>query len=399
MTRAEKVIARCRQLAAFSEQPGRTTRTFLSAPMHDVHRLVGHWMREAGMDVTIDAAGNIRGLHGPPDRPRLLIASHLDTVIDAGAFDGILGVLLGIAMAEAKPGLSVEVIGFSEEESIRFGFPFIGSRAVVGTLDDVALARCDSAGITVTQAIRDYGLDPACVPAARLSPHVFAYLEFHIEQGPVLDQRNLPLAVVSEITGITRLLVTFEGAANHAGTTPMTTRRDALTCAAEWALDLERMASRQEHLVATVGSFQVSPGAVNIIPGRVDATLDLRHPNDQQRHQAVETALKYLEILGERRHIAIRHEVMMDQPSVAMDPGLRARLVTATGGAPEIPSGAFHDAMVLAPLVPACMLFLRTPGGLSHHPRETVLEADVELAIEAGIRFIAELRPEGQHSL
>ena len=393
MRPAEKVIARCRQLAAFTEQPGRTTRTFLSPPMRDVHRLVGEWMREAGMAVTIDAAGNIRGLGGPLDRPRLLIASHLDTVIDAGAFDGIIGVMLGIAMAEANPGCSLEVIGFSEEESIRFGFPFIGSRAVAGTLDEVTLARQDAAGVTVTQAIRHYGLDPDQIPDARLSPHVFAYLEFHIEQGPVMEQRGIPLAVVSEITGITRLRVTFEGSANHAGTTPMSGRRDALTCAAEWALALERMASREEHLVATVGTFEVSPGAVNIIPGQVRATLDLRHPNDRRRNEAVRTALQYLEILGERRRIVIHHEVTMDQPSVAMDRDLRARLAVAAGDAPEIASGAFHDAMVLAPLVPACMLFLRTPGGLSHHPDETVQQADVELAIEAGIRFIAGLRP------
>jgi allantoate deiminase len=346
-------------------------------------------MSAAGLAVSIDAAGNIRGLRTNPGQPRLLIASHLDTVIDAGAFDGILGVMLGIAMAEENPAAALEVIGFSEEESIRFGFPFIGSRAVTGTLDDATLNRTDAQGITAAQAIRNFGLDPAAIPAARLSPDVSAYLEFHIEQGPVLEQRNQPLAVVSEITGITRLRVTFEGAANHAGTTPMTTRRDALTCAAEWALDLERMASREEHLVATVGSFQVSPGAVNIIPGRIDATLDLRHPHDHQRRQAVTTSLKYLDILGERRRISIRHEVMMDQPSVAMDATLRARLRAAAFDAPEIPSGAFHDAMLFAPLVPTAMLFLRTPGGISHNPAETVLEEDVELAIQAGNRFLA----------
>jgi len=220
--RAAKVIAFCRDLAVCSEEPGRTTRTFLSPPMRDVHRMLGEWMCRAGMEVSIDAAGNLRGVRRGHSKRRLLIASHLDTVPNAGAFDGILGVVLGVALVEAmaghESGITVEVVGFSEEEGVRFGIPFIGSRAVAGTLDETILTP------PVLDAIRAFGLDPGGLPDARLSPDTVAYLEFHIEQGPVLESLGLPLGIVDGIVGQSRLSVTFEGTANHAGTTPMAPR-------------------------------------------------------------------------------------------------------------------------------------------------------------------------------
>jgi allantoate deiminase len=183
---AEKVIRCCGHMSTMTEERGRTTRTFLSPPMRDVHAALSAWMRETGMAVRVDAAGNLRGVYGDPEAPRLIIGSHLDTVPDAGAFDGILGVVLGIALVETRPGIAIEVIGFSEEEGVRFGFPFIGSRAFTGTLGDDAK--------TVEAAIREYGLDPAQLPEARFSPNNVGYLEFHIEQGPVLESLGLPLA-------------------------------------------------------------------------------------------------------------------------------------------------------------------------------------------------------------
>ncbi len=229
---ATKVIRICRELALLSEEPGRTTRTFLSPPMHEVHSSLGDWMRELGMQVRVDAAGNLHGIHGNPNSRRLMIASHLDTVPNAGAFDGILGVVMGIALVEhAGPTLPLEVVGFSEEEGVRFGTPFIGSRALVGTLTLTA---------EVEQAIRDYGLDPAQLPEARIAQQVAGYVEFHIEQGPVLDRAGLPLAVVEAIVGQSRWALTFEGHANHAGTTPMNLRHDALAAAAEWISAVEK---------------------------------------------------------------------------------------------------------------------------------------------------------------
>ncbi len=255
MELAERVVRVCREIAQCSEEPGRTTRTFLSPPMHDVHRILGDWMRSIGMAVHVDAAGNLRGVKGDPGRPHILIGSHLDTVPDAGAFDGVLGVVMGIALAETA---EIEVIGFSEEEGVRFSMPFIGSRAVVGKLDATA---------PILAAIREFGLDPDQPPRARLSPAVAAYLEFHIEQGPVLDNANLQLGIVDAIVGQSRLSLTFTGHANHAGTTPMPLRRDALAAAAEWICAVENFARSTSDLVATTGALTVSPNAGNVVPG------------------------------------------------------------------------------------------------------------------------------------
>jgi allantoate deiminase len=389
--RANKAIQYCRDLALFSEESGRTTRTFLSPPMHDVHRVLSAWMRRIGMDVSVDAAGNLRGLRPGTTKRRMAIASHLDTVPNAGAFDGILGVVLGIALAEASgDGPTIEVIGFSEEEGVRFGIPFIGSRAFAGSLAGTA----DETLLTapVLEAIRNFGLDPAGLPEARLSPETIAYLEFHIEQGPVLESLGLPLGIVNAIAGQSRLTLTFRGHANHAGTTPMSLRKDALAAASEWIYHVERLALREAGLVATVGSITAEPNATNVIPGLARASLDVRHSCDETRRSSVAEMLTAAEQICERRGIALDREQRLDQPAVALDAKLRDTLARSVqeAGYPvhRMTSGAGHDAMILAPHVPAAMLFLRSPGGISHHPDESVIPADVEAAIEVGLRFI-----------
>jgi allantoate deiminase len=380
-TLAEKAIRWCRDLSLMTEEPGRTTRTFLSPPMHEVHAALSAWMREAGMSVRVDPAGNLRGIYGDPSARRLVIGSHLDTVPNAGAFDGILGVVLGIALVETKPPIAVEVVGFSEEEGVRFGFPFIGSRAFVGTPgDDVAVA---------ADAIREFGLDPSRIDEARFDPVSAGYLEFHIEQGPVLESLDLPLGIVETIVGQSRLLVTFTGKANHAGATPMALRHDALAAAAEWIGAVERCG-----LVATVGSIAVSPNAGNVVPGEVVASLDVRDACDEKRRQTVARLLNVACECGARRGVSVSHRMKLDQAAVAMDAGMRSRLARA-GVAYTMNSGAGHDAMIVAPHLPSAMLFLRSPGGISHHPDEAVLVEDVEAALGVGVRFLEELAHAG----
>lgn len=387
---ANKAIQCCRDLAHCTEEPGRTTRTFLSPPMRDVHRILGAEMQSLGMEVSVDAAGNIRGLRRGTSPRRLIVASHLDTVPDAGAFDGILGVVLGIALVEAlgpsHTGPAIEVIGFSEEEGVRFGIPFIGSRALAGTLDETILIE------PVLEAIRAFDLDPALLPAARLSPETAAYLEFHIEQGPVLESLGLPLGIVDAIAGQSRLHLTFRGKANHAGTTPMSLRKDALTAASEWICSVEKIAATEPALVATNGSIAIEPNAANVIPGLARVSLDVRHSCDTARRSAAARMLAEAERICARRGLELTHEQRLDQPAVAMDSRLRdalARAVEAAGyPIHHMTSGAGHDAMILAPLVPAAMLFVRSPGGISHHPDESVIAADITAALEAGLRFV-----------
>jgi allantoate deiminase len=385
-------------LAACTEEAGAITRTYLSAPMHEVHAHVRRWMGAAGMAVTIDHAGNIRGLYpaATSAAPRLLIGSHLDTVPRAGAFDGVLGVMLGIgvveSLADRRLPFAIEVVGFSEEEGVRFAVPFIGSRALAGTLDGDTLARHDAGGRTVADAIRDYGLDPDRVPEAALTGTAIGYLEFHIEQGPVLDALGVPLGIVDAIAGQSRLTLTFAGAANHAGTTPMQGRRDALAAAAEWVGEVERTGAGTSGLVATVGRLDAEPGVGNVIAGRCTASLDVRHATDAVRSDAVATLIAGARAIGGRRGIAVTHEVRLDQASTAMDTHLTSLLARATAEAGQavhrLASGAGHDAMILASRAPVAMLFLRSPGGISHHPDEDVRESDVAAALDAGSRFL-----------
>jgi allantoate deiminase len=415
--RAQQIIARCRELALYTDVPGETTRTFLSPATHYAHALLTGWMQAASMDVRIDAAGNLRGLlpSSAPGAPRLLIGSHLDTITNAGAFDGVLGVVLGIALAEcvaeesdASPlPFAIEVIGFSEEEGVRFAKPFLGSLALIGELDSATLARTDRGGVSIAEAIRNFGLDPVALPAAIADPSTFGYLEFHIEQGPVLESEGRALGIAAAIAGQTRMTLTFTGQANHAGTTPMgPLRHDALAAAAQWVVEVERYANASANsesaagLVATVGKVETGAGAGNVIAGEFIATLDVRHADDAIRHAAVRHYLDYARAAGASRGVAVSHTTSLDQAAVPMDPALTALLGEAvartTGATPRfMTSGAGHDAMVVACRIPSAMLFLRSPGGLSHHPDETVLPEDVAAALAAGLEFLHRLRDNG----
>jgi allantoate deiminase len=316
----------------------------------------------------------------------------------AGAFDGILGVALGIALVDLLGGrrlpLAIEVVGFSEEEGVRFSVPFIGSRALAGTVDDDLLHRRDGEGVSVREALVDFGLDPARLSEARAN-RAIGYLEFHIEQGPVLDRLSLPLGVVTAIAGQTRAEVTFTGAANHAGTTPMSARRDALAAAAEWIGLVERDARSVPDLVATIGRIDVAPGAANVVPGRAIASLDVRHADDAVRRATAERLVLAAREAGDRRGVGVTSDIRLDQRTVPMDEGLTAMVARAVerSGATvhRMASGAGHDAMILAPVMPVAMLFLRSPGGVSHHPDETVLEGDVASALAAGGQLLDDL--------
>lgn len=400
---AAKVINHCRTLARFSEEPGVTTRTFLSPPMREVHAALLSWMTALGMTARIDAAGNLRGTYAAaanaPSPPTLFVGSHLDTVPNAGPFDGVLGVVIGIALIESLDGtrfpFAIEVAGFSEEEGVRFGTPFIGSRALAGTLGDDVLQQRDANGSSVVDAIGAFGLRVGELTSARAQPPFAGYLEFHIEQGPVLDSLNAPLGVVHAIVGQTRAEVVFTGASGHAGTTPMSQRRDALAAAAEWISIVEREGRETPDLVATVGRVAVEPGAGNVIPGRCTTALDVRHADDGVRRAAADRIAAAAREIAAARGVEASWLPRLDQPAVAMDGALIAALERAVGraGAPvhTLASGAGHDAMVMAPLMPAAMLFLRSPGGLSHHPDESVNEADVGIALQAGRHFLDEL--------
>jgi allantoate deiminase len=402
--KAREVIRCCRLLAEYSEERGCTTRTFLSAPMRDVHSYLTAWMQRIGLTVSVDHAGNLRGVYAGSSReaPSLFVGSHLDTARQAGAFDGVVGVVLAVALVDALGGarfpFSIEVVGFSDEEGVRFGVPFIGSRALVGSVDEELLGRRDSSGRSVSDAIREFGLDPSCIAESRAGDAI-GYVEFHIEQGPVLDDLGLPLAIVETIVGQSRFAVTFTGAANHAGTTPMHARRDALAGAAEWIGGVEVIANQVPGLVATVGRIEAVPGATNVIPGRCEASLDVRHADDAVRAATATRMLEQARQIASRRHVEVYWEVHLDQPSTAMSPHLIAMLeqAIARNGLPvhRMSSGAGHDAMVMATRMPATMMFLRSPNGISHHPDETVREDDVAAALVVGrdlLQLVAESR-------
>jgi allantoate deiminase len=398
---AEEVIARCRKLASFSEDPGGTRRTFLSPPMRDCHREVSSWMKLLGLTVSVDAVGNLRGVYSAaaPGAPRILIGSHLDTVPNAGAFDGILGVVLAVGLVkslqELKLPFGIEVVGFSEEEGVRFGVPFIGSRALVGRVDEELLGRKDERGVSVRKAIQDFGLNPNEISEAMLGDDVLGYVEFHIEQGPVLESLGRPLGVVEAIVGQNRLEFTFSGQANHAGTTPMNLRHDALAAAAEWIVAVENLAQRTAGLVATVGFLEAKPGATNVIAGEVRATLDIRHVSDRARMEALDELIRQAEGIAAKRGVAVKWRTLLAQHAVAMDPFLTGQIEQAIQKsgceAHRMASGAGHDAMILAEKVPSAMIFLRTPGGISHDPAESVHLDDVAKALECGHHLLTQL--------
>ncbi len=396
------VLDLCARLGLLTDVPGTTTRLFLSPATREVHALLKAEMQALRMAVRTDAIGNLRGLYAGEGEGTLLIGSHIDTVLDAGRYDGVLGVAMALGLVRALAGTrllyAIEVIAFSEEEGVRFRLPFLGSRALAGTLGETELARVDQTGISVAEAVRAFGLEPENLSDCAPTPGTFAFFEMHIEQGPLLEAQGLALAAVTTICGQSRLTLTFNGQANHAGTTPMRFRSDALMAAAQWMVAVETLAKETAGLVATVGVIDAKPGAVNIIPGEVTVSLDVRHADDKVRVGAVrrlvakaESIARYrsMEVAGTTvvRKVSVAAVETSVQKSVAMDAQLIG-LLREAGAEVTMASGAGHDAMIVAGVMPAAMLFLRTPGGLSHHPAEAVLAEDVGAGLEVGLRFL-----------
>lgn len=350
------------------------------------------------MDVRRDAIGNVIGRLGGGDRDRrtLLIGSHLDTVRDAGRYDGPLGVLIGVACAELFGGLSlpyaIEVVAFADEEGARYGTSYLGSRTFAGCFEQGWLERRDAEGVTMREALAEFGGSPDAIAACgRDRADLIGYYEVHIEQGPALEAQDLPLGVVTAISGQTGATVTFRGSAGHAGTVPMALRRDALTAAAQWILEAETYARETDGLVATVGRLTVDPAVANVIPGRVELSLDLRHAEDPVRIRAGAELRQRAEAIADARGVAVEWR-SRDTAAVSLSPELTELLgaAVAASGRPvvRLPSGAGHDAAILSRITPAAMLFVRCAGGISHNPAESVTIDDVAAAIDVTTRFL-----------
>jgi allantoate deiminase len=395
------VVGRCRELARISEEEGRLTRWFAGPAMARANALVGGWMAKAGMAVRIDAAGNLVG-HLPgsdPDAGTLLLGSHLDTVRDAGAFDGPLGVLAALECVarlraeDVSLPFSLDVLGFSDEEGLRFGTAYLGSRAVAGALGPEVLGVADADGVTVRDALAAFGAGPG--GASRRGERLLGYCELHIEQGPELERRDAPVGIVTAIAGATRAEVRFSGRAGHAGTVPMELRRDAACALADFVLAVEAAGRSQPGLVATVGRLAVLPGAPNVIPGEAVASLDVRHADDAVRAAAVDALRERAGALAAGRGVELAWEERMATPAVPMDPVLTELLAAAVAGrgVPDVrlPSGAGHDAIALSELTGVAMLFVRCAGGVSHHPDESVEAADVAVALDVLQGFVRRL--------
>ena len=392
---AATVLRRCDELAACSEEEGRLTRRFATPALRQAGEAVRAWMETAGMTVRRDAIGNLIGRLGESHPRTLLLGSHLDTVTDAGRYDGTLGVLVAIACLERLRDqrrslpYAVEVVAFADEEGARYGTSYLGSRAFVGRFDEDWLERRDADGVTMRTAL---GGSPLDIAGCRRDPaDLMGYYEVHIEQGPTLESEGVSLGVVTAIAGQTGASVTFSGVAGHAGTVAMALRRDALTAAAEWILAAETLARETDGLVATVGRLALDPGVGNVIPGQATLSLDLRHAEDAVRIEAGAALRRRAEAIAASRQLGVEwrsHETA----AVNLSPELSARLAeaVAANGQPvlRLPSGAGHDAAIVSTIAPAAMLFVRCAGGVSHNPAESVTVEDVAAAIDTTTSFL-----------
>jgi len=397
-----RAMALIDELARYTDDPGRLTRLYLSPAHRAAAEATRAMMRAAGLAAKIDAAGTVVGRReGPePGRPAILIGSHIDTVVDAGRYDGTLGVALGIVAAEVLRDENVpcpiEVLAFGDEENVRFPTSLSTSSALAGRYREAWLAGTDAAGIPLRDALRAFGGDPEGIPALARDPTAYrGYLEVHIEQGPVLEAEDLPVGVVSAINGVTRARAHLTGEAGHAGTVPMPLRRDALAAAAEMIGVVERIGGTRTDTVATVGVAHVQPGAINVIPARVDFTIDARAPDDVVRHTMVRDLLAECQAVAARRGVSLSVEPFMDSPATAMAPDLVAALEDAVRsvGLPllRLPSGAGHDAVAIASFCPAAMLFVRCKGGVSHNPAESISVEDADIAARVLIEAVRRL--------
>jgi allantoate deiminase len=400
-----RILQRCDALARHSELPEGLTRVFLSPQARAAGELVLGWMREAGMQAGLDAIGNAVGRYEGerPGLPCLMLGSHLDTVRDAGKYDGMLGVISAIecvhrlnAERQRLP-FAIEVVGFGDEEGVRFGTTLLGSRAIAGTLDPQVLQAKDAQGVSIAQALRDFGLDPEKIHTVKKRrEEVLAYVELHIEQGPVLEAEDLPVGVVTAINGFSRLRASLRGEAGHAGTVPMKLRRDALAAAAECVLAVERLARARPDLVGTVGRLEARPGAINVIPGEVQFTVDVRAPDDAAREGAVAAVRSEIALISEKRKIDYEIETLQELASSACAPWLMAQLETAVRAEGlrvlRLPSGAGHDGMAMKAIADIAMLFVRCKRGVSHNPAEAISLEDAGTGAKVLSRFIHDFR-------
>lgn len=392
-------------LALATDEPGRVTRTYLSPAHARSIDLVGGWMRDRGLETRLDAVATLRGRRPAADggTRTVLIGSHIDTVVDAGKLDGCLGVIAALVALEeidrrgATLPFAVEILAFGDEEGVRFPSPLSSSSAATGTYRREWLAVRDRDGVSLDEALRAFGCDPDRIEEAAIDPaEVIGFLEVHIEQGPRLEHWGLPLGVVTSIAGQTRMGLTLGGMAGHAGTVPMALRHDAFTGLAEIALAVERIGREGTNdLVATIGRVAVLPGAGNTVPGRVEASLDVRAGADAPRLVALDRIRHSAERIAETRGLKVAFERHVDVPTCPMDETLQdvfARAVLSLGlDNRRLPSGAGHDAMAMARAFPSAMLFVRSKEGISHNPREWTDPLDLGLAVEALIRALLDL--------
>ena len=412
VTASRQLARRLAELGRISDERGRLTRTFLSPAMRRANARIAAWMRAAGLSVREDAVGNVIGrLEGAkPNAKTLVLGSHLDTVRDAGRFDGALGVLLPIAALgelrrrrRALP-FAVEVAGFSEEEGVRFSSAYLGSKGYTGQLRAADLKRRDAAGVSVREAMQRWSALSSTRLASngkRAGDHalhrgqLLGYLEVHIEQGPVLEREKLAVGVVSAIAGQTRVRITFRGEAGHAGTTPMALRRDALTGAAEFIVATEGVARASAPLVATVGTLEIASAAPNVIPGKVALSLDVRHPHDGSRAAALKLLRTAAKKISRMRGLTFEWIVTQENGAVACSPRLRAKLERSVRAVQRrtlsLVSGAGHDAVTMSTVTDVAMLFVRCRGGLSHHPDEYASPADIDVALAVVVDFLQRL--------
>jgi len=383
-TAAEIVMRRCDELAACSEEAEAITRPFASDAMRHAQSLVSDWMELAGMTVLHDNVGNVRGRYEGQSAgaPTLLLGSHLDSVRDAGRYDGPLGVMVAIAAvqhlrdASRRLPFALEVIAFADEEGMRFGSTYLGSRALAGSFDRRDLERVDAEGILMRHAIRDFGGDPDHIADDAWKGEALGYIEVHIEQGPVLESRGLPVGVVVGIAGQNRYTLAFTGEAGHAGTVPMALRRDALAAAAEFILAVEAEARAEPQVVATVGKVIAHPGATNVIAGRAGLSLDVRSADRATLLVASRRMLDLAEEIAAGRKLTVEVTSDTRNEAVGCDEGLVRLLSRAIEDAgytlAPLTSGAGHDGVEMSRIAPIGMLFVRCKGGISHNPAESV---------------------------
>ncbi|MDB5570179.1 MAG: allantoate amidohydrolase [Hyphomicrobiales bacterium] len=391
---AARISARLRELYAVSDDPGGLTRLTLSPSHKRAVDLVSRWMQEAGLATRLDPTGTVVGRREGPNASAktLLIGSHIDSVRNGGMFDGPLGVVLAIEVLRRLGNLgrklpfAVEVLAFGDEEGVRFPTALTGSRAAAGTFDPAALDSRDAAGVSRRDALTAFGCDPAWIAAEARDPaRTLGYLEVHIEQGPVLETRGLPLGVVTAINGASRGEIVIKGVAGHSGTIPMHMRHDAAAAGAQALLAIEDVGRSFEDLVATVGRFDIPNGAVNVVPGAARLSVDVRSPSDRDRALALKAIRTRVQAIAQQRGVTADLAITYDMPAAPCDPALMQRFERAfarQGYEPfRLPSGAGHDAMAFRGRIPIAMLFVRCRGGVSHRPDEFASDADIACAL------------------